>query len=101
MLVTATPSISLLGISHTQVMFYSFRASSLRSYSAAFSSTTTRPTLPRGDSFLNTADQIQDRLLEDGHRIWGFAVYRCTYRDNAAWETCLERLNASTPQSGI
>jgi hypothetical protein len=95
-------------------MFYSFRAtgafchrqnltlvSSLRSYSAAFSSTTTRPTLPRGDSFLNTADQIQDRLLEDGHRIWGFAVYRCTYRDNAAWETCLERLNASKPQSGI
>jgi hypothetical protein len=66
---------------------------------AAFSSTTTRPTIPRGDSSLNTADQIEDRLREDGHRVWGFAVYRCTYRDDAAWETCLERLNASIRKS--
>jgi hypothetical protein len=74
-------------------------SSSLRCHSAAFSSTTTRPTIPRGDSSLNTADQIEDRLREDGHRIWGFAVYRCTYRDDAAWETCLERLNASIRKS--
>jgi hypothetical protein len=79
-------------------MFYMIRAtgafchrqdlilpSSLRPYSAAFSTTTTR--------------QIQDRLHEDGHRIWGFAVYRRTYRDDAAWEACLERLNASIRKS--
>jgi hypothetical protein len=66
---------------------------------AAFSSTTTRRTIPRGDSSLNTADQIEDRLREDGHLIWGFAVYRCTYRDDAAWETCLGRLNASIRKS--
>jgi hypothetical protein len=66
---------------------------------AAFSSTTTRPSIPRGDSSLNTADQIEDRLREDGHRIWGFVVYRCTYRDDAAWGLCLERLNASIRKS--
>ena len=52
-------------------------------------------TLPRGDRFFNTADQIQDQLREDGHLVWGFAVYRCTYGDDVAWETLLERLNAS------
>lgn len=32
---------------------------------------------------------------KDGHRVWGFVIYRCTYGDDAAWEECLERLNAS------
>jgi hypothetical protein len=73
-------------------------ASSLQFYSAAFSTTSARRTLPRGHIF-NTADQIEDRLREDGHRIWGFAVYRCIYRDDAAWEMCLERLNASIRKS--
>jgi hypothetical protein len=63
--------------------------------SAAFSTTATRPPIPGGDRSLNTADQIQDRLHEDGHRVWGFALYRCTHRDDAAWEACLDRLNAS------
>lgn len=49
----------------------------------------------RGDSFLNTADRIQDQLLEDGHRVWGFVIYRCTYGDDDAWETCLERIHTT------
>jgi hypothetical protein len=48
----------------------------------------------RVDSSLNTADRIQEQLLEDGHRVWGFVVYRCTYGDEHAWETCLERIHA-------
>jgi hypothetical protein len=54
-----------------------------------------RSTIPRGDSSTNTADRIQDELEENGHRVWGFVIYRCTYGDDAAWEECLERLNAS------
>lgn len=54
----------------------------------------TTSTCPRGDSSFNIADQIQDQLRKDGHRVWGFVVYRCTYGDNVAWETCLGRLNA-------
>lgn len=54
----------------------------------------TTSTCPRGNSSFNIADQFQDHLRKDGHRVWGVVVYRCTYGDNAAWETCLERLNA-------
>lgn len=51
--------------------------------------------VPRGDSSINIADRIQDQLREDGNLVWGFAVYRCTYSDDTAWETFLARLNAS------
>jgi hypothetical protein len=51
--------------------------------------------IARGDSFLNTADRVQDQLLEDGHRIWGLVVYRCTYGDDSAWNTCLERMHTT------
>ncbi|KAI6856915.1 hypothetical protein KC338_g8259 [Hortaea werneckii] len=47
----------------------------------------------------NTADRIEDQLRSDGHLIWGFAAYRCTYGDDAAWETCLDRLNETIRNS--
>jgi hypothetical protein len=49
----------------------------------------------RGDSCLNSADCIQDELLGNGHRIWGFVIYRCTYGDDSAWQTCLERIHTT------
>jgi hypothetical protein len=52
------------------------------------------PGCARGDKSSNLADRIQDRLHADGHRVWGFVIYRCTYGDDAAWKTCLERLSA-------
>jgi hypothetical protein len=52
-------------------------------------------TLARGRS-TNTADSLRRRLDEEGHRVWGFVVYRCTYGDDAEWEECLRRLNAAT-----
>lgn len=55
------------------------------------------PGCARGEMF-NTADQIQDQLHDDGHRVWGFVVYRCTYGDDAAWQTFLERIHASIRQ---
>lgn len=54
-----------------------------------------RTGIARGDSFLNTAGRIQDQLLGDGHRVWGFVIYRCTYGDADAWETCLERIHTT------
>jgi hypothetical protein len=44
----------------------------------------------------NTSNDLQQRLDEDGHRVWGFVIYRCTYGDDAAWEECLRRLNLAT-----
>ncbi len=43
----------------------------------------------------NAADKIERHLHADGHRIWGLVVYRCTYSSDAAWETCVQRINAS------
>jgi hypothetical protein len=49
----------------------------------------------RGYGSINPVDQIQEQLLGDGHRVRGLVIYRCTYGDDAAWETCLRRLNTS------
>lgn len=59
----------------------------------------TGPRIPRGDRFSNEADRIEKQLLEDGHHVWGLAIYRCTYGNDAAWEKCLERLNVEIRDS--
>jgi hypothetical protein len=43
-----------------------------------------KSTCPRGNRSSNVADRIQDQLHKDGHCVWGFVVYRCTYGDDAA-----------------
>ncbi|KAF7510980.1 hypothetical protein GJ744_005526 [Endocarpon pusillum] len=43
----------------------------------------------------NAADKIERQLRVDGHRNWGFVVYRCTYTSDSAWELCVQRINAS------
>jgi hypothetical protein len=48
---------------------------------------------------MNPVDQVQEQLLGDGHRVWGLIIYRCTYGDDAARETCLRRLNTSIRRS--
>jgi hypothetical protein len=45
---------------------------------------------------IDTSNDLQKWLNEDGHRVWGFVIYRCTYGDDAAWEECLRRLTLAT-----
>ena len=33
----------------------------------------------------NNADNIERYLQEDGHRTWGFVIYRCTYESDDDW----------------
>lgn len=33
----------------------------------------------------NSADCIELGLEQDGHQVWGFVIFRCTYGDDAAW----------------
>jgi hypothetical protein len=40
----------------------------------------------------NAADQIERQLQEDGHRSWGFVIYRTTYDSDADWAEFLRRL---------
>jgi len=40
----------------------------------------------------DTTDAIRGFLRDDGHKIWGMVIYRCTYGSNADWEECLRRI---------
>ena len=42
---------------------------------------------------LNNADNIERYLEEDGHRKWGFLVYRCTYDSDSDWREFVKRLH--------
>ncbi|PVI00152.1 hypothetical protein DM02DRAFT_527606 [Periconia macrospinosa] len=48
---------------------------------------------------LNAADNIERHLRADGHRLWGFVVYRCTYTDDLAWNECIRRIQGSVHES--
>ncbi|KAG9567010.1 hypothetical protein KCU71_g4133, partial [Aureobasidium melanogenum] len=45
------------------------------------------------------ADQIERALKADGHRIWGFRVYRCTYESDEDWRLCMQRIYENVRQS--
>ena len=40
----------------------------------------------------NAADLIERQLQDDGHRTWGFLIYRTTYASDADWAEFLRRL---------
>ena len=40
----------------------------------------------------NIADLIERQLQDDGHRTWGFVIYRTTYSSDADWAEFLRRL---------
>jgi hypothetical protein len=61
---------------------------------------TTHPHL-RDISVHTPADDIQHALIADGHRIWGFVVYRCTYGNDADWQLCMQHIRESLGQSII
>lgn len=42
---------------------------------------------PTIDAYSNQADQLERLLQQDGFKIWGFVVYRCTYQSDSDWET--------------
>ncbi|KAG9529253.1 hypothetical protein KCU93_g3717, partial [Aureobasidium melanogenum] len=47
----------------------------------------------------NAADQIERALREDGHRIWGFVIYRCTYASDEDWDLCMRHLHEEVRES--
>ncbi|KAI1774394.1 hypothetical protein F4818DRAFT_81313 [Hypoxylon cercidicola] len=55
---------------------------------------------PELTTYNNTADCIERALLEDGHRMWGFVIYRCAYDNNdAAWLRLLQALRRYARQT--
>src|SRR2546423_15191719 len=47
---------------------------------------------PQYSTHNNNADNIERYLQEDGHRTWGFVIYRCTYESDDDWGQFMERL---------
>jgi hypothetical protein len=47
---------------------------------------------PQMSTHFNNADNIERYLQEDGHRTWGFVIYRCTYESDDDWDQFMERL---------
>jgi hypothetical protein len=50
------------------------------------------PRKPNSSSRFNHADQIEQQLQEDGHRTWGFVIYRTCCGNDEDWAEFLKRL---------
>jgi len=48
--------------------------------------------MPERDSAFVNADNVERQLQEDGHKIWGWVIYRCTYADDEEWAEFMARL---------
>lgn len=57
------------------------------------------PHHPYISSHSNIADKIERWLRKDGHRAWGFAIYRSTYQSDADWKEFMRRLLVDTTES--
>jgi len=47
---------------------------------------------PLWPTWINTIDNIERQLKEDGHHTWGFVIYRCTYDSDSDWEEFMKQL---------
>jgi hypothetical protein len=47
---------------------------------------------PDRETMFNNADNVERQLQEDGHRIWGWVIYRCTYGNDQEWAEFMDRL---------
>lgn len=56
------------------------------------------PMSPHRSAVQGTTAEIEEWLREDGHRAWGFVIYRSTYQNQAAWDEFMRRLLANTTE---
>lgn len=50
---------------------------------------------PDRETTFNDADNIEKQLQEDGYKIWGWVIYRCTYESDKEWEAFMTRLRST------
>jgi hypothetical protein len=43
-------------------------------------------------NYFDPAFIISRALKEDGHSIWGYVIYRCTYKDDEKWKSFMDLL---------
>ena len=47
---------------------------------------------PSRETAFNNANNIERQLQQDDHKIWGWVVYRCTYKSAEEWARFMDRL---------
>lgn len=47
---------------------------------------------PDRETAFNNADNVERQLQEDGHKIWGWVIYRCTYENDREWDEFMKSL---------
>ena len=47
---------------------------------------------PQREWYFNEADVIERQMQADGHRTWGYVIYRTTYSSDDDWAELLRRL---------
>lgn len=50
------------------------------------------PRVPTRETCFNDADNIERHMRQDGHSIWGWLIYRCTYASDEQWKAFMDRL---------
>ncbi|GAB7352084.1 hypothetical protein MBLNU459_g2585t1 [Dothideomycetes sp. NU459] len=50
------------------------------------------PRTPDRSTNFNNADNVERQLQQDGHKTWGWVIYRCTYQSDQEWEEFMKRL---------
>lgn len=48
---------------------------------------------PDEDTNHNIADIIERQLQQDGHKVWGWVIYRCTYKSDKDWKDFMDRFH--------
>ncbi|KAG9957895.1 hypothetical protein KCU61_g8808, partial [Aureobasidium melanogenum] len=48
---------------------------------------------PDEETDSNTADIIERQLQQDGHKVWGWVIYRCTYKSDKDWQDFMQRFH--------
>lgn len=54
------------------------------------------PRTPWRSTQFNTADILERQLQQDGHKVWGWVIYRCTYGSDEHWAAFMECLRRNT-----
>jgi hypothetical protein len=51
------------------------------------------------ESFFRPTVNLARALKEDGHKIWGFVIYRCTYKDDDKWKSFMDHFRKEIERS--
>lgn len=54
---------------------------------------------PRISTYSSHADRIEADYQAEGHKTWGYFIYRTTYKNEVAWTEFMQRLRFWTADS--